>query len=72
MPLGINGKTKPAPGLRGRTSGKLDGSVGNEGSVWSASANDEYWIYLHFYMTILNPKGSLNRAAGFPLRCLSE
>ncbi|WP_294596607.1 hypothetical protein [uncultured Rikenella sp.] len=47
-------------------------SVGNEGSVWSASANGAYGVYLRFVMNAAQPSSSSTRANGFLLRCLSE
>ena len=63
----------PAPGYRFRYTGKT-GCVGDEGSVWSASAADGStgaWRLL-FNMTSMDPSGASYRAYGFLLRCLSE
>ena len=59
-----------APGFRNNTSGALN-NVGNEGSVWSASANGTNGVYLRFVMNAAQPGNSNNRANGFLLRCLS-
>ncbi|WP_294600581.1 hypothetical protein [uncultured Rikenella sp.] len=61
----------PAPGFRYDTSGALY-YVGNEGSVWSASASGTYGVCLRFVMNAAQPGHSNRRANGFQLRCLSE
>ncbi len=65
----------PAPGFRDAGNmgnpGAL-GYVGNEGSVWSASANGTYGVWLRFVMNAAQPSYSNNRAYGFQLRCLSH
>ena len=61
----------PAPGFRRNASGAL-GDVGNEGSVWSASANGTNGVSLRFVVNAAQPGYSSARAHGFQLRCLSE
>ncbi|WP_294592787.1 hypothetical protein [uncultured Rikenella sp.] len=61
----------PAPGYRNYTLGALSG-VGNEGSVWSASASGIGGLDLYFHITGLYLNSSNGRGYGFQLRCLSE
>ncbi|WP_300856954.1 hypothetical protein [uncultured Rikenella sp.] len=46
--------------------------VGNEGSVWSASTNDTYGVYLRFVTNATQSGYSSYRGHCFQLRCLSE
>ena len=64
---------RPAPGCRRRDSGALS-SLGNEGTVWSASteANGAEGWRLTFLTTSMNPQSAHSCAFGFLLRCLSE
>ena len=71
----MGGQALPAPGFRDSGSNGYFGAlshVGNEGSVWSASANGTLGVYLRFVMTAAQPTYSSYRANGFQLRCLSE
>ena len=65
--------TGAAPGFRRRDSGALS-SLGNEGTVWSASteANGAEGWRLTFLTTSMNPQSAHSCAFGFLLRCLSE
>lgn len=58
-----------APGFRNNTTGALN-NVGNEGSVWSASASGTNGVYLRFVTNAVQPSNANNRANGFPVRCL--
>ncbi|WP_294598361.1 hypothetical protein [uncultured Rikenella sp.] len=46
--------------------------VGDEGTVWSASANGANGVYLRFVKDAVQPSNPYDRAGGFQLRCLSE
>ncbi|WP_300728516.1 hypothetical protein [uncultured Rikenella sp.] len=64
-----------APGFRDAgNNGRLGAlsAVGNEGSVWSASANGTNGVFLRFLMNTAQSGYSSSRAFGFQLRCLSE
>ncbi|WP_300729158.1 hypothetical protein [uncultured Rikenella sp.] len=60
-----------APGLRNRHTGVLY-SVGDEGSVWSASSDETNSIWLRFVMDAVQASYAYRRSYGFQLRCLSE
>ncbi|WP_294601131.1 hypothetical protein [uncultured Rikenella sp.] len=60
-----------APGFRCYPSG-VQFSVGDEGTVWSASANGTNGVYLRFVKDAVQPSNPYDRAGGFQLRCLSE
>ncbi|WP_300829361.1 hypothetical protein [uncultured Rikenella sp.] len=62
---------RPAPGYRTTTTASA-WSIGNEGSVRSASANGIASVYLRFAVNAVQPCFADCRAYGFPLRCLSE
>ncbi|WP_300730630.1 hypothetical protein [uncultured Rikenella sp.] len=62
---------QPAPGFRYYNSGALI-SVGGEGSVWSATANEAASVYLRFVVNAAQPNHLIGRVYGFQLRCLSE
>ncbi|WP_297832784.1 hypothetical protein [uncultured Rikenella sp.] len=47
-------------------------SVGDEGSVWSASSDETNSIWLRFVMDAVQASYAYRRSYGFPLRCLSE
>ncbi len=62
----------PAAGLRGFEGGVWT-SVTITGDYWSSSAAEDGWInVLHFLPSMINTRGTTYRAAGAPVRCVSE
>ncbi|WP_294600767.1 hypothetical protein [uncultured Rikenella sp.] len=61
----------PAPGFRDLNTGALS-YVGNEGSVWSASADGIYSVRVRFLTNAVQPDYARYRGHGLQLRCLSE
>ncbi len=62
----------PAAGIRGFEGG-LWTAVSIIGDYWSSSAAEEGWVnILHFLPSMINTRGTTYRAAGAPVRCVSE
>lgn len=62
----------PAAGLRGFEGGIWTG-VSTMGDYWSSTSDTEGRVRtLHFLESMVNPRGRNYRAAGMPVRCVSE
>ena len=61
----------PAGGYKEDNQGEAQ-SVGNEGSLWSASVTGTIGVNLNFHYAGLSPSNANYRAYGFQVRCLQE
>ncbi|WP_300829605.1 hypothetical protein [uncultured Rikenella sp.] len=71
----MGGQALPAPGFRDAGNNGRFGAlayVGHGGFSYSSSVSGSNGVYLHFYVTGLNPGSASDRGYGLQLRCLSE
>lgn len=62
----------PAAGNRGAASGEWS-FVGGQASYWTSTTTQDHYAYiLNFLPAYINTQSSSNRAAGCPVRCVSE
>ena len=62
----------PAAGIRGFEGG-IWTSIGSTGDYWTSTASENGFAHiLHFLPSLVNPNGQTYRAAGLPVRCVSE